>query len=278
MLGLTCYLDDAGSDAGSAVVTCGGPVMSRADFKAFSKRWAKMYERNQFAGYSLQQPLHMVDFVGTGKHAGLYPEFKRHLFLDVAKLINEHKLYSLSVAVSQTDFYNELSGDVRRNLMGPYAFAFFAITITIQGVSERLKTGPFRTAYLIDRGFGYQDQLNQAHAVMVRFEQARGGFRHTGALATDTDDHIPALQAADAISWASRQMELHGKLPEGFEPLCEILRPDIKPPHATIPIPKGGIAMLAAPVNAWISKHGAMPRLTDIMSRDFLGVPAKLEP
>src|ERR1700678_2465589 len=86
VLGLTCYLDDSGSDDGSRMVTCGGPLMSRIDFKHFSARWAKMYERNQFAGYTLEQPLHLSDFVGTGKYAGLYPELKRALFNDVARL------------------------------------------------------------------------------------------------------------------------------------------------------------------------------------------------
>src|ERR1035438_5480984 len=80
VVGLTCYLDDAGSDGGSPLVTCGGPLMSRADFKEFSKRWGTMYGRNQFSGYTLEPPLHMADFVGHGKYAGLYPEFKRHLF------------------------------------------------------------------------------------------------------------------------------------------------------------------------------------------------------
>src|SRR5438105_3809407 len=125
MVGLIHYLDDAGSDDGSPLVTCGGPVMSRANFKEFSKRWLKMYERNQFAGYLLKPPLHISDFVGYGKYAGLYPEFKRHLFIDVAKLINEHKFHSTAIAVSQTDFQQVLSASVRKRLIGQYAFAFF---------------------------------------------------------------------------------------------------------------------------------------------------------
>jgi hypothetical protein len=277
VVGLTCYLDDAGSDDGSPLVTCGGLLMSRADFKAFSKRWDKMYERNQFTGYGLKQPLHMADFVGNGEYAGLNPEFKRHLFLDVAKLVNEHKLYSISVAVSQREFEEELSADVRRNLIGPYALAFFTIVVAHQRISERLKQGPLRAAYIVDEGFGYYDQLVQAHNVIVRFEQAMGGFRHTGALATDTDDRIPPLQAADVISWGSRQMQLRGQLPEGFEPIAEILRHDKRPPHQTVPIPREGIKMLAEPINAWISKHGRMPELTDIMSRDFLGYKVTLK-
>ena len=135
VVGLKQYLDDSGSNDNSPLVTCGGPVMSKLDFREFSKRWCKMYERNQFSGHILEPPLHMSDFVGRGKYAGLYPEFKRHLFRDVANLINDHKFYSTAVAVSQMDFQEVLSEDVRKNLIGPYAFAFFLVVLANQSVS-----------------------------------------------------------------------------------------------------------------------------------------------
>jgi hypothetical protein len=277
MLGLTFYLDDSGSDDGSPLVTCGGVVMSRIDHREFSNRLARMYARKKASGAIIEPPLHMSDFAGRGKYATLYPEFKRNLFLDVARLINDHKFYSISIAISQTDFYQVLSEDVRRNLIGPYAFAFFSIVVGHQYLSRILRSGPIRTAYMIDRGFGHQDQLNQAHLLIVNFEQAMGEFRHTGAIATDTDDHVPALQAADVIAWASRRMVLEGSLPEGFEPLAETLREDSKPPHATIEIDRDGIEMLAKPINNWISKHGTIPKLTDIMSRKFRGFNVRLK-
>lgn len=277
MWGLKFYLDDSGSDDNSALVTCGGPLMSQGQFRGFARRWAAMYRRNQYSGYVMEPPLHMSDFVGSGKYAGLYPEFKRHFFFDVARLINEHKAYSVSIAVSQTDFRTELDEDVRRHLIGAYAFAFFVLIVANQSLTKHLPHGPYRTAYLVDRGFGHQEQLDQAHALTVRFEKAMGGFRYTGALTTDADDGVPALQAADAIAWASRQIELRGKLPEGFEPLNEVLRDDPPSPHVTIPIPRDGIHMLANPILNWISKHGTMPKLTDIVTRDFQGMTVKLK-
>ena len=99
VLGLTAYLDDSGTDAFSPLVTIGGPFQTRIQFKAFSERWNKM-----LAKHKIEPPLHMTDFSGMGKYAGLWPEFKRSLFIDVAQLVNEHKLYSLSVSVSQKDF------------------------------------------------------------------------------------------------------------------------------------------------------------------------------
>ena len=216
VLGLTSYYDDSGSDDGSRLVTIGGPAMSRIQFKEFSKRWARMLARHR-----IEPPLHISDFVGMGKYAGWYPEFKRSLFLDVSRLINEHKLYSFSVAVPQAEFKGELGEDVRRVTIGPYAFAFFSAVIAHQHISAKLKAGPLKNAYMLDCGFGYQQQLFAAHAVIVNNETLAGGFRHTGALAFSPDDSVPALQAADAIAWASRKRELNGSLPVGFEPLNE---------------------------------------------------------
>lgn len=277
MLGLTFYLDDSGSDDGSPIVTCGGPAMSRIDFKHFSARWGKMYARNRFAGYSLEQPLHMSDFTGSGKYAGLRPEFKRALFRDVARLINEHKLYSLSITVPQAEFASELSDEVRNGLIGPYAFAFFVLVLGHQTLSASLASGPLRASYLVDCGFGHYQQLIEAHKLIVDFEKALGGFRHTGALGTDSDDRVPALQGADAIAWASRKTKLNGSLPEGFEPLSEALREDIERPHVTIPMDQAAIKRLAVPVNNWIRKHGTIPKLTDIVVRRIDGIPVKLK-
>ena len=261
MLGLTSYLDDSGSDDGSPLVTIGGPAMSRIPFKQFSKRWV-----NLLAKYRVEPPLHMSDF-SVGKYAGWYPEMKRALFLDASALINQHKLYSISIAISQQDFKSELSAEVRKSLIGPYAFAFFTAIGIHQALSEQMKTGPLRVAYLVDTGFGQQDQLVEAHSVVVALEKVTGEVRHTGALTFDSDDNVPALQAADVISWASRRRQLLGALPEGFEPLNEVLNEDRITAHAHIPLPKDGIKMLANPINLWISRKGSMPRLSDLVVR-----------
>lgn len=144
MLGMICYLDDSGSDDGSPLVTCGGPLFWRLQAKAFTERWPKLYERNQFRGYDLRPPLHMVDFAGMGKYAGLFPEFKRALFRDVVQLVHEHKLFSISIAISGQEFDNELSPEVRRGLIGPYALGFFSAVLLNQGVAERIQSSESR--------------------------------------------------------------------------------------------------------------------------------------
>jgi hypothetical protein len=280
VLGLSWYLDDSGSDDGSLLVTCGGLAMDRINFKHFSRRWAELFEnyKHKFAGYTLEQPLHMSDFTGAGQYAGLRPEFKRTLFIDVARIINDHKLYSLSIAISQIEYQSELSEDIRRQLMGPYGFAFFSLVLAHQTLSTKQSGGPVKAAYLVDRGFGHQYQLNQAHKLIVDFEIALGGERHTGSLAVDADDDVPPLQAADAVAWASRKTQLQGALPEGFEPLANVLREDGERPHKTIAIPLDGIRMFSVPVNNWVARHGTTPTLRDIMTRRVDGVEYKLKP
>lgn len=263
MLGLTAYFDDSGSDDNSELVTTGGPVMSRIQAKAFSLRWMKMLVR-----FQIEPPLHIKEFYGNGRYATWYPEFKRALCWDISRLVNEHKLYSVSIAISQADFKSTLSEEVRKSLIGPYAFAFFSAVSSHQTLCKQLNSGSFTISYLGDSGFGYQDQLMEAHSVLVANEIAKGGPRHTGGLKFESDDNHPPLQAADVMVWASRQIELHGALPEGFEPLREFLlehRMQPPTPHAHIPIPLFGIKMLANPINAWISRKGIIPNLADIV-------------
>ena len=254
------------------MVVCGGPIMDRINLKAFSQRWDQMYQRNRRLGdYIMEPPFHMTDFLGRGKYAGLRPELKRAFFIDVAKLVNEHKFYSLSIAVSQAEFNSRLSEEVRRTLLGPYAFVFFVLVSMNGFLSENARTGPFRISYLIDQGFGHYQQLVEAHRVIMRFEEALKEFRQTGALAEDSDSRVPALQAADAVSWASRKMELHGHLPEGFEPLKELLNEDLSAFHSTFRMPPDGIEAIAKPINNWIAGNGSVPQWSDILVRNVGG-------
>ena len=105
-----------------------------------------------------------------------------------------------------------------------------------------------------------------------------GEFRHTGALAQDSDDRVPPLQAADVIAWASRKTELEGALPQGFEPLAGVLRESGGfPLHVTIPIDVSGVKMMADPINKWTVKYGKLPTLADILIDRVGGFAFKLK-
>jgi hypothetical protein len=256
VLGLTSYFDDSGSDDGSPLVTIGGPVITRIQFKEFGPRWTKILKQCEVDG-----PLHMTDFVYPGKYCAWPAEFKRHLFLKVAKVINDHKFYSVAVMVSRDDFNSELSQEVKNNLIGPYAFTFFcSVLLTCAAIAES-KFFEGRISYLVDDGFGHKDQLADAYSTIANIQRHSTEPRRVGTFGFAIDDDVPALQAADVIAWASRRKHLEGSLPEGFEPLNEIF----ERLHEPVPIPRHGVNMLAAPINNWITKYGSMPKLSDVI-------------
>jgi len=253
VVGLTSYLDDSGTHDGSAVVVIGGPVMSRIQFKAFCRRWKALLHK-----YRIPEPLHMKDFSSLG----LYPEMRVAFLRAASKLINEHKLYSLSVAIPEDDFKDQLSKDVQKNLIGPYALAFMSLVLANQHLSAtRHHDG--KTAYLIDQGSSHPEQLLEAHALLLDRDRERK-HHHTGAIAFDSDDNVPALQAADLIAWSARQRDLD-RLSGDLAPLHDALQDKKGPSHAHIQIPAQGIRMFAEPINHWITTKGFMPTLRDFI-------------
>lgn len=258
MIGLKHYLDDSGTDGLSPIVVIGGPVMQRLHFKEFAKRWRRLLD-----SYKIFGSLHMQDFVRPyGRHIGINPEMKLGLFRSVVRLINEHKLYSLSVDIPQAEFKSQLSEEVQKNLMGPYALAFFSVILANQHLaSTRHHEG--KTAYLVDTGSSHQDQLVFAHHAILELEKGRPEKRFTGVLGFDSDENVAALQAADVIAWAARRREL-GKLCDEFAPLRGVLSKN-KPSHAHISIPADGIRMWSDPINNWIMRKGTIPSFGDFL-------------
>ncbi len=260
LLGLTCYFDDSGTDDGSPFVTIGGPLLSRIQAKEMSRKWAQLIQSNK-----LEPPLHMKDFVGHGKLSTWPREFKRGLFRDACRIVNEHKLYSVSISISRDEFNHELAEDVRSDLIGPYAMAFFTAVALTQGACQKtvlLKDS--RIAYLVDRGAAHSEQLDAAHKVISDIEK-KSGQGNTGTLGFETDDSCAPLQAADMIAWAARRRQLDGSFSPGFEPLEDVLAETEHPYHAHVQMPLHGIKMLATPINNWITKFGEIPKLENII-------------
>jgi hypothetical protein len=260
LMGLTAYLDDSEAGDSASIVTIGGPLFSRIQHKEFSARWGATLLK-----YRIPQPFHMTNFVRPhGTHIGMFPEMKLALFRDLARLINSHKYYSLSISVAQADFRNLLSPEVCKAVIGPYALAFWCAVLLNRGV-ERIRNDGNTVSFLVDEGCAHPDQLRTTYGV-VRNMEKRFGERYTGALAFDTDDRVPALQAADLVSWSARRREVFGALRDEYEPLNEVLREDW-PLHQHLLIPLEAIEMVARPINNWIAHNGAMPVVSEIIKR-----------
>lgn len=267
-MALTSYYDDSGSDDSSPITAIGGPVMSREDFLSFDNKWSALLHRHR-----IPPPLHMTDFVRPhGKHIGLHKEMKLDLFAEAVGIINDHKLFSVSVGIPQLDFKLTLPKDARKQLLSPYTLAFFCAVMTNQGVCKRSNRLELETiSYLVDDGSSCKDQLKDAHTWIMESEKAKGQSRHTGSMAFDTDDRVSALQAADVIAWSARRREIDGQLKDEFEPLAAVLAQE-RPvsskrcgPHAHISIPLEGIEAWAKPIINWICRTGKIPSFVDFL-------------
>jgi len=266
---LTSYFDDSGSDQLSPITAIGDPTMSKEHFVDFDREWQKILYQ-----YRIPSPLHMTDFVRPyGKHIGMRYEMKLALFSALVAAVNKHKLWSVSVAIPQSEFQFSMTADVRKELIGPYAFAFFCSVMFSQGVAKKTMRDELVISYLIDEGSSFPDQLTSAHSVLVEKERREGGFRHTGAMAFDTDDRVSALQAADLISWSARRRQIDGSLSDEFSVLEGVFDETSMEPsatqwrgkHAHIFIPEEGIEMWAKPIRNWIYVTGKIPSLAEFM-------------
>jgi hypothetical protein len=260
-LALTCYCDDSGSHYEAKVAVVGATVMNRPRFIEFSETWSKILHEFRIP------KVHMQDFIRPyGRHASMNYEMKLALFTSVAKAINSKKAYSLSVAVPQADYRSFFSGGVCRELMGPYAMAFFTTVLLNREICIKFSNKTRRVAYLIDKGSKrHHEQLQAAHTVILQVENSRGE-NYTGAMAADLDDHNNALQAADVIAWSYHRQLNSGELADEFAPLRSIFResqasglPDAVRPHIKLKVPKRGIAIWARMINRWISNNGKTP-------------------
>jgi hypothetical protein len=152
-------------------------------------------------------------------------------------------------------------------VIGPYGLAFFFALMANQAYSETSLVHPAEVfSYIVDAGFPHVHQLFSIHSAIIRIRKTKGKCCLVGSLTQDTDERVPALQAADVVAWSARRRELK-TLTDEFAPLNELISTRKYrggTGHTHIPFPKGGIKMFADPVNKWIDS-GVMPSLDDIM-------------
>jgi len=271
-LALTCYCDDSGSHDTAEIAVVGATLMNKPRFIEFNLDWEKILKEFRI------DSVHMRDFMPYARYSTLGSEMKKALFTSVAKAINRKKTYSLSIAVPQADYRSFFSKSVCKELMGPYALAFFSAVI-LNRDAGRLRKYNNRISYLVDKGNSdHHEQLEAAHKVMLQLEKAQGE-RFTGPMATDIDDNNNALQAADVIAWSYHRRLESRKLEGDFLPLQSIFQksqiiglPDsaVNCPHIEFFCPKDGIAIWARLINNWINEKGDMPTWEQMAAADSL--------
>jgi hypothetical protein len=265
-LAVTCYSDDSASHEESEWVVVGGVVMNKHNFLRFDHFWKNMLKEFRI------EFLHMTDFTRPyGRYSTMPREMKIALFTTVAGLINDHKTYSISVAVPQAEFKALLSMEVYRKLMGPYALAFL-ITIAINCQLATMREYEGRIGYLVDKGSTHHhEQLNGAHSLILEWEKHLGRDSKTGAIAFDYDERVSALQAADAIAWAYHRKQESLDFGDEFSPLLKLFEDHVTPlrkdtpPHIAFPMPKEGVQMFADSINSWVHNYEEMPSFLSLI-------------
>jgi hypothetical protein len=255
------YLDESGTGDESKFLVVGGPVFRKAEFVTISGEWNSMLRYN-----SIVPPFKMRDFVRPhGRYCGMLPEMKIALFTAVAGLINKYKVYSLDVAVEKASFDARLDERVKKRLVGPYAMAFL-ITAMRNCLIARRQDYHKRIAYLADeQSKSWTEQVHDARRLIRQWEADSKYQANMGSVTFDTDSHVPALQAADAVAWVARRVLDYGTLDKEFAPLADIISPHVERPgstsigHLSYVVSSEVIGLLAAQIDGWLSSNGDLP-------------------
>jgi hypothetical protein len=130
-----------------------------------------------------------------------------------------------------------------------------------------------RIAYLADeQSKSWTDQVHDARRLIRQWEADSKYQANMGSVTFDTDSHVPALQAADVVTWAARRVLDYGVLDKEFAPLADIISPYTDRPgstpigHLSYAVPSEAIELLATQIDGWLSSNGDLPdSLTALM-------------
>jgi len=124
LVSVTCYLDESATEGQIALL--GGCVLDWNGFRRLDERWTKMLI--PYAAHGITA-IHMTDFVRPhGKHAGLYLEFKLHIFTRIVQIIRSLADYTVSVSILVDAFQRVFSKAPSIEILSPYGMAFIGLT------------------------------------------------------------------------------------------------------------------------------------------------------
>jgi hypothetical protein len=211
------YLDESGTrDPNTPQAVVGGMIINRPNFLHFEECWDGMLEKHGTAA-----PLHMREFTPHGRFAGISPLCRRELFLEVAELIDSHKVASIAATLTNAEYEATVPIEVRR-VFSVYGMCFNLAVV----MNHKLAEGEYggEIPFILDTGNPYTDHVREAHAAILQ-RQKEGSFLHAGDLFFDDDAEFGALQAADIIAWGARRLASGLSFPPGLEVIGDILAP-----------------------------------------------------
>jgi hypothetical protein len=219
--------------------------LNKEGFGILDDKWRELLAR-----HSILPPLHMKEFRRpNGRLADVSNDRRRALFSDVAKVINESKIYSVAASLTPDHFQKYFDKKFRRETMSVYGMCFVLCAHTNYLLAMQNKYDE-KIPFLMDSGNQYAEQVRAAHASMQK------GWKdmRVGSLTFDRDEDWSPLQAADVIAWASRVKAMGDSFNNGYEPLAALF----DRAHDQKGYTEDGIAQFAASLDVF-RQTGKMP-------------------
>lgn len=218
MLALAQYVDESGGDEHPRVAVMGGPVFARDGFLALTRQWVHTLDVHR-----VKPPIHMKEFARPhGRLAYLTNEERFSLFSDLVPLINQQKVYSLTVAVNNLTFQTFSPKSEYRGRFGSTALAFLWCLVLNHNIVHDHKDAMDCMAYVLSDSPN-NIQMADCYNFFRSFERKTGNDL-TGSFSLDDPKRLDALQAADMIAWAKRREWLEEPFDNGFGPLADLTR------------------------------------------------------
>jgi hypothetical protein len=214
---VTLYLDDSGSedDPGTPNVILGGVLMEFSHFEHFEDAWDRMLDQ-----HGIVPPLHMAEFGPSGRFSGMSACCRHELFLEVAELINSHKLFSIAAKMTNAEYKAILSKTIGRKF-SVYGLCFNLAVMMNHKLAEA-NSYAGKIPFMMDAGHPDAEHVRQAHAFMLK-EFQRDMFLHLGGLDFEDDRDFGVLQAADVIAWGVRRRASKKPFTYAFDPVEPVI-------------------------------------------------------
>jgi hypothetical protein len=192
MASLECYFDESGSHDRSPVLCVAGYMFESESRKRLDLAWKEVLDRYRLPVFRMTACAHNnYPFDGLSRDECIEVE------KEVIKLINEHALLGLAIAVNEHD-YNVLF--TRPDVTGD-AYSFFCRQI-LAGVQSWIRRNDFEgdISYFFEAGHASQTRANAIMNRLFKDRRLRKSYHYASHDFVDKKIIRPG-QAADILAW-----------------------------------------------------------------------------
>lgn len=223
---LECYFDESGSHAGSPVLCVAGYLFDKDQCRALDLKWKAVLERYQLPYFRMSACAHNRHPLPVEPFGHLAPEECIEVEKEMIRLINDHALLGLSVAINENDYF-ALFG---RNSPGgaPYSFCCWQILAGIRSWTTRNEFEG-KISYFFESGHASQPEANALMKRIFDDPALRSEYHYASHSFVDKKCVRP-VQSADILAWQTatqvkRWLKQDPRMRADYEALCS------KPQH-----------------------------------------------